>query len=324
MHCLSLQKNPNQSIDIDSKCSSGLSLFPFFTFVLFSRMSSQSLCAKGGEKMNTEFITLESSILFNWFGELIEKSISCLEGKQLSEGKLEYYKQELLKQYFIHFLSIKVLSSGLKIFLKGKENEISAFPSVIVLLRACLENYSMYHYIYKGSSCSEEQEFKFWSWYREGLMGRQRLDISHEEEKNKQIEEKSSIDEISKDIENNTFFKKLTPNQQNQFSKRGKWLFVSKADLLHYSGFSNSLASNCYNYFSSYTHPTLSSNLQTSQANYDEQMKSQGIMLNALFISAGLYLLNQSKEYNEISVVFKDKDNEFISSWSELGSKLEI
>jgi len=59
--------------------------------------------------------------------------------------------------------------------LKGKENYITALPSVIVLLRACLENYSMFHYIYRASNEIEEKEFKFWSWYREGLINRQRL-----------------------------------------------------------------------------------------------------------------------------------------------------
>lgn len=91
--------------------------------------------------MNLKYISLENEILFNWYEGLIEQAISCLEGKKLKNGKVDFYKQELLKQYFTHFLSIKKLSLGLKLILKGNENEISALPSIIVLLRACLENY---------------------------------------------------------------------------------------------------------------------------------------------------------------------------------------
>ncbi len=272
--------------------------------------------------MNTKYLSLETDVLFNWFGELIEKAISCLEGKRLTDGKLEYYKQELLKQYFIHFQSIKNLSSGLKIILKGKENEISAFPSIIVLLRACLENYSMFYFIYRGSSCVEEIYFKFWSWYREGLMSRQRLSVIHQ--KDKQNEEKRSVGDLTEDLKKNTYFSKLTSNQQNQFLKTGKWFFDSKAKLLNLSGFSASLANNCYNYFSSFSHPTSSSHLQTSQATYNDSMKIQEIMLKSLFISAGLYMQNYSKEFSEVLSVLKDNDKEFLSSWSELGSMLEM
>ena len=109
--------------------------------------------------MNLEYISLDKEILFNWFGELITKSIEVLDGKSLKFGKLEYYKQEFFKQYLTHFLSIKILTSGLRVHYKGKENEITALASVLVLIRASLENFAMFHHIYRDSSNFQEIYF---------------------------------------------------------------------------------------------------------------------------------------------------------------------
>ena len=136
-----------------------------------------------GTPMNIKFVSLENDILFNWYKGLIEKSISTLDKTKLQNGKLDFYKQEFFKQYFTHFLSIEKLSKGLEIILKGQADEIAALPSVAVLLRACIENYSMFFYIYRDSEHYEEKEFRFWSWYREGLMNRQRLKVKYFTEK---------------------------------------------------------------------------------------------------------------------------------------------
>lgn len=269
--------------------------------------------------MNIELLSLDDSILFNWYGKLIEQSISCLEGKKLQDGKVEYYKQELLKQFFTHFVSIKNLSNGIEIVLEGRSNEISALPSIAVLVRACLENYAMFYYIYRHSS-SEEKEFKFWSWYREGLISRQRLKVYHLKEK--QEDERKLAENITSKMKENPFFKKLTNNQQKQYLKYGKWYFGANRELLCLSGFSEHLASNCYNYFSSYTHPTSGSHLQTSQASYEDAVEIQKAMLKSLFISAGLYVHNYSLEFPEVRKKINKKDKEFIESWCTLGHEL--
>jgi hypothetical protein len=113
--------------------------------------------------MTVDYRSLEKQVLFNWFETLIIKSIAQLEGKPLKDGKLDYFKQELLKQYCTHFISIKTLSSGLKLVYQGREDEITALASVAVLTRACLENYSLFYYIYRASHDFRDTYFRFWS-----------------------------------------------------------------------------------------------------------------------------------------------------------------
>jgi hypothetical protein len=270
--------------------------------------------------MNLKYISLNNDLLFNWYESLIEKSISRLEGKKLDNGKLDFYKQEFFKQYFTHFISIKTLSPGLKLMLKGNEHEISALASILILLRACLENYSMFYYVYRNSICLEEKEFRFWSWYRESLMNRQRLTSKNHKEKKEN--EKALIDDITNGMKSNKYFQCLSLNQQKRYLKKGKWYFIGKRELLNLSGFSEPLSADCYNFFSSYTHPTSSSHLQTSQASYEGSSQIKDSMLKSLFISSGLFLNNYATEFKELADVMNDKDKEFILSWCELGGEL--
>jgi hypothetical protein len=272
------------------------------------------------DKMNLQYLSLDKEFLFRWHEDLIAKSISHLEGKKLTNGKIEFYNQEFLKQYYTHFASIKALRPGLKIIYKGKENEITASASILVLIRACLENYSMFYYIYRHANCSEEIYFRFWSWFREGLMSRQRFVLPHMTDKQK--DEKSQIDELTKELKQHSPFLSFTQRQQKQFLEEGKWYFSGKRQLLELSGFSKELALNCYNFFSSYTHPTSSSILQTSQADFNESNQITDSMTNALFIATGLYLYNYSETFDEIKKLYNDKDKEFMLTWCEFGKEL--
>lgn len=270
--------------------------------------------------MSANYTTFENDILFNWYKSLMDKSISMVTRIQLQNRKVDFYKQEFLKQFFTHFLSIEKLSKGLEIILDGKENKISALPSVATLVRACIENYSMFYFIYRDSDFHKEREFRFWSWYREGLINRQRFKVKRYTQKKEQ--EKMTIDGLTEKLMNDEFFLKLSPKKKKQFVTRGKWFFLSKKQLLTLSGFSETLADNFYNYLSSYTHPTSASHLQTSQASYKDSMNMQGIIMKALFISSGLYLHNYSLEFPLITNNFQNEDVDFIQSWCEFGNKL--
>ena len=270
--------------------------------------------------MNLQYLSLDKEYLFNWYEGLITGSISCLEGKKLTDGKIEYYKQEFLKQYYTHFASIKALYPGLIIIYKGKENEITASASILVLIRSCLENYSMFYYIFMHSLAQDAIYFKFWSWFREGLISRQRFILSHNTDKQK--EEKAQLTDITDELKAHPGFSSITEKQQKQYLKDGKWYFCGKRKLLELSGFSKALASNCYNFFSTYAHPTSSSILQTSQATYDDSKQITDSMVKALFIATGLYLHAYSTKFKEVKELYNEKDKDLIFSWCELGEEL--
>ena len=251
---------------------------------------------------------------------MIIKTISHLEGKKIINGKIEYYKQEFFKQFYTHFASIKKLNPGIEIIYKGKADEITASASILVLLRACLENYSMFYYIYRESDNQNDIYFKFWSWFREGFINRQKLISKYH--KDKKEDEKMFIEKLTNELKEYSIYNSFTNKQQKQYLKDGKWYFIGKKDLLELSGFSKPMSVNCYNYFSSYTHPTSASIMQTSQADFKDSKQITHYLLKALFISSGFYLNNYSMLFDEIKDILNDKDNEFILSWCELGKEI--
>lgn len=270
--------------------------------------------------MNLQYLSQDKETLFIWFEDLIIKSITCLEGKKLTNGKIEYYTQEFLKQYFTHFASIRSLYPGLKIIYKGKENEIAASASIHVLMRACLENYSMFYYIYRHEVSQEDIHFKFWSWFREGLINRQRYIAPSGIDK--KIDERAEIDDLTNKLREHNKFKLFTNKQQKRYLEDGKWYFVGNRHLLELSGFSKALALNCYNFFSSYTHPTSASIMQTSQADYTISRQITDSMTKAIFSATGLYLYNYSDVFKEVCKIFNDKDKDLIQTWCEIPKEL--
>ncbi len=270
--------------------------------------------------MNLAYLSMEKEILFNWFEGLITKSFEELDGKSLNYVKLDYYKQEFFKQYFTHFISIKTLTPGLRIYYKSREDEMTALASVLVLIRASLENFAIFHHIYRESSDFQETYFRFWSWFREGLMYKQRLTVIYYPEKLKN--NKQEIDRIWNELQGHKSYQSFSSKQKKRYEEEGKWCFVSKRELLERAGFSKPLSKNCYNYFSSYAHPTSSSLLQTSQSDFKTSNWILNTMLNALFICTGLYLYNYSLMFQEIEKLLNEKDQEFIGTWCEVGPEL--
>ncbi len=270
--------------------------------------------------MNIDLLDLEKEKIFRWFGDLFSNSISALEGKKNKEGKLDHYKQEFFKQYFTHLKSIQKLYPSLNLVYKSYEVEISSMASMSVLTRACLENYSIFYYIYRESESHDDIYFKFWSWFREGLIRRQKYVVSHCADKLE--EEKNQIDKLSKELEQFSIYNAFSLNQKKEYTKKGQWYFLAKKDLIELAGFSSALANNCYNFFCSYSHPCSSGHLQTSQADFETSNRLADTVLNNLFISAGLYLNNYSSMFDEVKGVINEKDKEFILTWCELGTEL--
>ncbi len=267
-----------------------------------------------------DYLSLDEPILFKWFETLMMEPIAQLEGRPLENGKLDYFKQEFLKQFFMHFVSIRTLAPGLELAYKGRQDEMTALASVAVLTRACLENYSLFYYIYRDSNDFGDIYFRFWSWFREGLMSRQRYKMSGHAEKRE--EERQEINRIFAELQGCHLHQLLTKDQQEQYQRFGKWHYCRRRALLEKAGFSQALSGNFYNFFSSYAHPTSAGHLQTSQADYETSKAAMNAMLTPLFICSALYLHNYWILFGDILTIVNEEDRAFVTSWADLGNTL--
>jgi hypothetical protein len=153
-------------------------------------------------------------------------------------------------------------------------------------------------------------------------MYRQRLSVKHSHDKKKVENEKEEIDRILNELQGHRLYQVLTERQKQKYRNEGKWCFLSKRILLERAGFSKPLSNNCYNFLSSYAHPTSGSHLQTAQADFEASNQIMVSMLQSLFICAGLYIHNYSQMFDEVAYLQSEKDREFVETWCELGSAL--
>lgn len=125
--------------------------------------------------MDLHYLNLPDKGLFTWFGNLFVETANSLKGISLSkdipprERKLDFNKPEFLKTFTVLFQSISTLSDGIEVVGNNKAETVSAMPAIETLIRACLENYALFHFIYLDSQDAETIRYRFWSWYREGL-----------------------------------------------------------------------------------------------------------------------------------------------------------
>jgi len=181
----------------------------------------------------------------------------------------------------------------------------------------------MFYHIYIDSKDFKDTYFRFWSWFREGLIHKQRLSVrNYEVHATKLQSEKKEIDRILDELQQHPAHQLLTLKQKKKYEKYGEWCFSSNRELLESAGFSEPLSKNSYNYFSSFTHPTSSGHLQTSQADFETASRSLDNMMNILFICSGLYIHNYALMFREVDEFLNEKDKEFVASWCELGRKL--
>lgn len=270
------------------------------------------------------FVTLPDREQFSWFGNLLVETINSLKGTPLTqeppwERKVDFHKQEFLKTFAILFNSISTLYDGIKMAGDNKADIVSAMPATETLVRACLENYALFHFIYVDNEDRDTVRFRFWSWYREGLLYRQEYKATEPSQEEKLVAELAEVRRIRDDLANNPNYLALTVKQQEKYDSKGTWHYHSNADLISRCGFSKNFAHIFYTHLCSFSHVSSTSQLQTSQADFATAQELSSVSVKPLFMTAGFYLRSFVKLFPSVAAKHTDKDKRFYSDWCRLG-----
>ncbi len=273
-------------------------------------------------RMNWKYIRLDARELFRWYETLIADFVAGLEGSPLREGKLDYYKQEFLKVFLVHLAAIRSLHPTVEVAYKGAVSEVSSLPSVLALLRSALETHALFHYIYIDPSEPEVVRFRFWSWWREGLIRRQSLPPLTPEVREKQQQELETINRIAREHKTTQAYQTLTAKQQERYAKHGTWCFLSKSSLLHKAGFNVTFASTLYGHLSAHVHASSGGLLQCGQADYDAASQMAATIFQGLFVSCGLFVQSYLRLFPQLGTRVSQNDRSFCATWAGLGALL--
>jgi len=176
--------------------------------------------------------------------------------------------ENLANKFFDHAASILYLSRGIKLELPSFPNAPPKFldpASINVLVRAALETFLTFHYIFVKPTTHGEQSCRYWAWKAAGLIERQGLPQYTEKHRQKLAEEKTEIDYLHSKLRSNSAFKRLDKKQQKDILK-GKWKLPHWSEIAESASFDKTWFSHEYKYLSGYTHSGSLSTIQLKQS----------------------------------------------------------
>jgi len=138
--------------------------------------------------------------------------------------------------------------------LKTKFLDISG---LYILLRAQLENFLIFDFIYCQPKNEGELQFRYYNWIYSGLISRNEYYQKGDFLKENRLKDQEEIRLFRKKITDSEYFKKFTLNQQNQIIKKGEpRLFNGWIKLMDLSKIHPDHSKSLYNLLSSHAHTT--------------------------------------------------------------------
>ena len=255
----------------------------------------------------TDFTTVtipydtEYSTLLSLFIELIESQ----NGNKIEPGNEWLNDAQILSiKLFRHLTSMKLLAIGSTVEVRGMQDIYHIdHPSIKVIVRAALETYLVFHFIFdpKDQSLSK---FKHKLWQIGGLADRQKYTTKFVHEHETLAKEKHALNKLRTEVRNSHHFLTFTNKQQRQFLK-GEWRTgVSWTDLGSSAGFHVQYFKNVYNYLCGYSHSSYASVLQIGQArSVDKQQMLTHAILGIGVVVMGHFTFSYSSVFPEARYV---------------------
>jgi hypothetical protein len=212
---------------------------------------------------------------------LYYKTSNMLKGRIFPNGEIGFF-QGLAFKFYSHAASTLMVARGTSLLGANPPVNLGDGASVMVLCRATLENYGMFHYLFLDPKISDDDStFRMCYAVIQGLLPRQ---ISTRPESAKlRAEERAEIDAMLVSIKATNFYKNLSKNQQKQVDI-GKHKVISKQKMIEEAGVSSKNTKIIYSYTSDYAHSGYVGLAQMGQADTAEKQRE--------IINNGLLTLN--------------------------------
>ena len=171
--------------------------------------------------------------------------------------EFKFHIDTLITKFAFHSNTIYHLLNGIDMTFKSLNfsTKILDIPSLYILLRAQLENFLIFDFIYCQPITTDESEFRYNNWKLSGYISRR--DIPTEGEKAKKTKESDlkEIKRLQEQIKISKFFQAFTQKQQSKILNDGDerlgngWIKIMKD-----SGLSPRISNSLYKIVSAYAH----------------------------------------------------------------------
>jgi hypothetical protein len=167
------------------------------------------------------------------------------------------YIDTFTTKFILHSNTIINFAKGTSLNSKSLEKDfrIIDIPSMYLIIRAQLECFLMFDFIYIQPLSDEEKEFRYWNWKYDNLIMRSKIKPRTDIIKNQQNEDKEEIIDLKDKIENSRFIMQYTKNQRKEIINKGNSkLYNSWEDLIVKANMNLKLFDGIYPLLSSYAH----------------------------------------------------------------------
>lgn len=262
---------------------------------------------------------------------ILAKVIDANKDEESKEGLRALDTEGLALKFFGHAVSTLYLHRGLNV--PGLVIPIANVPdplSVDVLVRAALETFLVFYYIFIESSDKNEIDLRYRAWELAGLYKRQTFPAYLEENIEKLQKEQIWIEQLKEKIKTNPIFMSYEEKKKNNFFKqleKGYWRYKGWAKIALSAGFSKLNSEIIYSFLCEHVH---SGNISATQVwqSYDFEirrnlMKSSIDYLNICTANMIKYYCQYFPKSGEYYTENHQEPN-IVTLWMEIGQEANI
>jgi len=206
--------------------------------------------------------------------DVLYRVMQALEGEPLDADRRYYDAEGLVTKFFMHAASALYLYRGTIItdLLPPPGINFGDVASVPVVVRAAIEAFLTFHYVFIARSSDEERDLRYLSWKAGGFADRQRFPILSAKGKRVLDDDRRLLDELHNQLQSNPLFQRLRPKEQTKILK-GRWRRHSWKQIGRAAGLAGAYAETMYEILSGYAHSSSLSVLQIKQADTREKQR---------------------------------------------------
>lgn len=207
--------------------------------------------------------------------DVLYRVVQALEGEPLDRDRRYYDVEGLATKFFMHAASALYLYRGTIItdrVLTSRGINFGDMASMYVLVRAAIETFLTFHYIFIAPSSDEERDFRYLSWKAAGFADRQRFPILSARGEKVLDDDRRLLDELHNQLQSNPVFQQLSSKEQTRILK-GRWKRHSWKQIGRSTGLAGAYAETMYEILSGYAHSSSLSVLQIKQTDSREEQR---------------------------------------------------
>lgn len=239
----------------------------------------------------------------------------------VGNDKVDWYRHEFFKKIFNHLVSANVLSKGTVVRFLDKDVLSKDISAINLIIRASLEAFLLFHYIYINPTSREVVQFRFHGWWREGLLTQLGYDVVGIEAASIREHNQKEVTEILELLKSSSEFNALTKEQKKSLIEKGKWKWIGWRDMLMNTKFSSTYRNNIYSFLSSYAHSESVGMVQVRLMGHENKTdKFIEISMNMMIVVCSVFLQYYWESASLADRRMPQADTDFIETWSILGT----